>query len=342
MAKIIFYDLEPWEREYLTRRPDWPALGGEVVFAAGPLDDQQLPAADDAVEVVSIFVDARLTKAVFDRWPRLRLVVARSTGFDHVDLAAARERGVVVTNVPSYGENTVAEYAFALLLALSRKIYQGYDQIRETGSFKLDGLRGFDLQGKTIGVVGTGNIGRNAIRIAHGFGMRVVATDARENAELAQTLDFRYLPLEELLAVADVVTLHVPYLPATHHLINHETISKMKRGAVLVNTSRGPVVETEALVQALTSGQLAGAALDVLEEEGTTKDELRFLSAVHPSEINLRTILANHVLIDLPNVIITPHNAFNTWEALERILDTALGNIIAWRRGAPVNQVSPN
>ncbi len=339
MKKVLFYDLENWEREYLNRHSGWVEVGLEAIFAVGPLDDSNLPTPDEGVEVLSVFVGAQVTRKVLERFPNLRLVVARSTGFDHIDLTAARERGVTVTNVPNYGENTVAEYAFALLLSLSRKIYQGYDQIRESGSFGLDGLRGFDLQGKTIGVVGTGNIGRHVIRIARGFDMRVIATDARPDESAASQLGFRYVPFEELLATTEVITLHVPYLPATHHLINRETLAKTKRGAVLVNTSRGPVVETEALVAALTSGQLAGAALDVLEEEGTTKDELRFLANPHPAEVNLRTILANHILIDLPNVIITPHNAFNTWEALQRILDTTVANIAGWLKGAVINEV---
>jgi D-lactate dehydrogenase len=243
--------------------------------------------------------------------------------------------------VPSYGENTVAEYAFALILALSRKIYDSYDRIRETGSFNLDGLRGFDLKGKTLGVVGTGRIGKNVIRIAKGFEMEVIAYDPYPDDKTAQAMGFRYVSLEELLTQSKVVSLHVPLLPETTHLINDKTLELMAPDSFLINTARGGVVDTQALVRAIKAGQLAGAALDVLEEEGVVKDELSFLTSSAPAKSpDLKTVLANHILIDLPNVIVTPHNAFNTKEALERIMDTTVDNIRNYIIGQPTSVVS--
>lgn len=333
--KTLFFLHEPWERDFIEKQT---ALSekSELAFVNGLLDADHLPENRDA-DIISIFVDSHLDAHVIEAFPHLKLIAARSTGYDHIDAEAVKKRGILVSTVPSYGEHTVAEYAFALLLALSRKVYHAYDRIRETGSFSQEGLRGFDLNGKTIGVVGTGRIGKNVIRIANGFGMRVLASDAYPDEAFAKEVGCEYVDLSQLLGESDVVTLHVPYLESTHHLINKETIRQMKKGAYLINDSRGAVVDTEALVAALREGHVGGAALDVLEEEGAIKDEATFLVSGHPAEANLRTVLANHILIDMPNVIITPHNAFNTIEALQRILQTSVENIAAFVAGKPEN-----
>ena len=285
-------------------------------------------------------MDSKIDRAVLDYLPNLKLIATRSTGFDHIDLSLCKERGVVVTNVPGYGENTVAEYAFALILCLSRKIFQSYHQVRETGSFSLEGLRGFDLDGKTLGVIGTGRIGKHVIKMAKGFEMKVIAFDGHPDAKVAEELGFIYLSLPQVLAQSDIISLHVPYLPETHHLINQETIKKIKPGAYLINTSRGAVVETEALVSALQSGALGGAGLDVLEEEGLVKDELLSFVGQKLAGHDLKTVLGNHLLIDMPNVIVTPHNAFNTDEAMKRIIDTNLENITNFIAGQTKNLVN--
>jgi D-lactate dehydrogenase len=335
---VLFFGTAAWEREHLAAKLAAAAPELQPSFLEGILDKDHLPSARD-VELCSVFVDSTVDGAVLEALPKLKLVATRSTGFDHIDLAAAARRGVAVASVPSYGENTVAEYAFALLLALSRKACEASRRVREEGRFSFAGLQGFDLKGKTVGVVGTGRIGRHVVRIALGFGMTVLAYDPHPDEALERELGFRYCSLAELLGASDVVTLHVPYLPSTHHLLNAETFALVKTGAYLINTSRGGVVETAALVAALQRGQLAGAGLDVLEEEGVIKDELAFIVRSHPGEHNLRTVLANHVLIGLPNVIVTPHNAFNTREALTRILDATVENIVGFVRGAPVNIV---
>jgi D-lactate dehydrogenase len=273
------------------------------------------------------------------RFPSLKLIATRSTGYDHIDLAAAKARGISVANVPFYGENTVAEFAFALILSLSRRIPEAREHTTR-GSFSPTGLRGFDLAGKTLGVVGVGHIGAHMIRMAQGFDMKVVGFDPYPNAELAHTLNFTYASLTDLLAASDVITLHVPYNEHTHHLINKGNISAVKKGAYLINTARGAVVETEALVEALRSGTLAGAGLDVLEEEGDMADEMKLLTSPHPKEEELKIALENHYLITHPRVIVTPHCAFNTAEAVRRILDTTISNIDAFGKSAPTNLVS--
>ena len=331
--KTLFFTHEPWEREYVTRQA--PVTGTEVIFVEGPLRaDQVLPEAAEA-EIISIFVNSRIDEQALAVFPKLKLIATRSTGFDHVDLEACRKRGIAVVNVPSYGEHTVAEYTFALILSLSRKICVAYERVREKGSFSSEGLRGFDLAEKTLGVVGTGRIGKNVIRAARGFGMRVAAYDVYADETYAAELGISYLPLPELLGMSDIVTLHVPYTQSTHHLINADTLRAMKKGAYLINTSRGAVVDTEELVRALKEGRLGGAALDVLEEENAYEDEAAFLIAGDADAEELRTVLANHVLIDMPNVIITPHVAYNTWEGVRRILETTSQNISKFIAGDP-------
>lgn len=335
MAKIAFYSTKPWEQEYLKG----VLKGHQLSFHDERLDDTKLPASSDK-EILSVFVDSEVTKEILDRFPQVKCIATRSTGFDHIDIETCKERDIAVLNVPSYGENTVAEYVFALILALSRKIYIAYEQVREEGDFSYDALQGFDLMGRTMGVVGTGRIGKHVVRIANGFGMRVLAYDVAPDGKFAKKNNVRYVNLEELLRESDIVSLHVPYMKETHHLMNKERMALMKKGSYLINTSRGSVVDTQALVMALKGGQLAGAGLDVFEEEEAVKDEVSFLLDKKATEHDLRNVIANHILIDIPNVIITPHTAFNTQEALQRILDTTVANINSYLKRKPQNCVN--
>jgi len=295
---------------------------------------------DPEAEVLCTFVESKIGEDEMKRFPALKLIATRSTGFDHIDLESAKARGVAVANVPFYGENTVAEFTFALLLALSRRIIDADERVRETGTFSHDNLRGFDLAGKTIGVVGCGHIGVHVIRMANGFGMKVLGFDVNRNDELAQTLNFTYATLSELFVNSDIVTLHVPYNAHTHHLINRKNINTFKKGSCLINTSRGAVVETDALVEGLKNDIIASAALDVLEEEGDMNDESVLLTSPHPNAEAIKTALENHYLIEHPRVIVTPHVAFNTTEAVERILNTTIENIKNFASGSPTNIVS--
>jgi len=332
--RIHYFSGEAWEEAFVREK----LAGEDIIFhteSLGALSDLSDPEA----EVLCTFIESPIAEAEMSRFPALKLIATRSTGYDHIDLKAAAARGITVVNVPFYGENTVAEFAFALLLALSRRIIDADERVR-AGTFSPKDLRGFDLAGKTLGVVGTGHIGAHIIKMAQGFGMKVIGFDAFPNADLSHTLSFDYLPLSELLAQSDIITLHVPYNEHTHHLINSENIGSVKKGAYLINTARGAVVETEALVAALKSGILAGAALDVLEEEGGLADATALLSAPHPNESALKVMLENHYLIDHPRVIVTPHLAFNTQEAVERILNTTLENIRSFSAGTPINTVA--
>ncbi len=331
--KIHYFSAEPWEQAYVQGQ-----LAGETVLFYDGSVQAHADVSDNEADALSIFIDSRIGEAELARFPRVKYIATRSTGFDHIDLAACSARGIAVATVPNYGEHTVAEFAFALLLALARKVGEARAHVRQTGTFTQDGFRGFDLSGKTLGVVGCGHIGVHAIRMGNGFGMRVLGFDAYPDEAFAREHRFAYVSLEDLLMQSDIVTLHVPYNPHTHHLLNTERFQKMKKGSYLINTARGAVVETAALVEALKDGTLAGAGLDVLEEEGemNEQEELALLRVPHPSEAQLKTVLADRYLIDHPRVIVTPHIAFNTDEAVRRITDTTVENLRAAARGETI------
>lgn len=332
--KIAFFEIEGWEEKLIKK-----ALPGhDITLFKEPLSSDRIPE-KRGFDAISVFVDSRIDGEVLNYFSDLKFIATRSTGYDHIPVTICRDRGIGVAYVPGYGDNTVAEFAFGLILNLTRKIYQGIDQIKERESFSLEGLRGMDLKGKIIGVVGTGRIGREVIKIAKGFGMDVVASDMFPDEKAAKELGFRYLPFEELLGSADIVSLHCPLTEKTKHLINLKNIKLIKKGSYLVNTARGAIIETEALIRALQDDILAGAALDVLEEEGEIKDELKFLSKDRVREAELKVLLQDHVLMRMPNVLVTPHNAFNSNEALERILNTTLTNIRAFVESKPTNLV---
>jgi len=252
-----------------------------------------------------------------------RLVATRSTGYNHVDAAAARRLGIAVVRVTDYSPNSVAEFAVGLLLAVNRKIARASVRTRE-GNFDLDGLMGFDLHGKTVGVIGTGKIGTIFARIMAGFGCTLVGYDRYPSAAF-EALGGRYIGVDELLACSDVVSLHCPLLEETHHIVNAAALARVKRGCVLVNTSRGGLADTEAAVQALKTGQLGGLAIDVYEQEASLF--FQDLSS---------TIITDDViqrLVSFPNVIVTGHQAFFTVEAIGQIMRTTIDSISAFERG---------
>ncbi len=261
----------------------------------------------------------------------VKLVVLRAAGFNNVDLEAARRKGITVARVPAYSPHAVAEHTIALILTLNRNVHRAYNRVRE-GNFALDGLLGFDLAGKTAGVVGTGKIGEVVCRILTGFGCTVLAHDPQPNA-VCEQMGVRYVPLEELLSLSDIVTLHCPLTPATHHLIDAQALRRMKRGMMLINTSRGAVIDTKAVLRGLKDGTIGHLGLDVYEEEA----DLFFEDLSH-------RFIGDDVfarLLTFPNVLITGHQAFFTEEALTNIADTTIGNITSFERtGQALHEVS--
>jgi D-lactate dehydrogenase len=368
-----FFEAEGWEKEILER--ELPGL--EIYFTNERLTKENVKNFQD-LDILSIFIFSEIDKEIIDSLPNLKLITTRSTGYDHIDCEYCKSKGILVCNVPEYGTKTVAEWTIGLMLNLTRKIYYAIDQIKETESFDLKNLRGEELYGKTLGVIGTGKIGKEVIKLAKAFGMNILAYDAFPDENFAKEYNVTYVTLEELLKNSDVITIHVNLNSSTYHLINKENIKFIKPGAYLINTARGGIVETEALLYALKEGILKGAALDVLEEETEIKEELDLLVKYTKSHLpessdrinytnkepnknqvfghnsgntfgqnsgsdNIKetafTLWQNHILMKMPNVLITPHNAFNSKEAIERILMTTIENIKKFLEGKVINLV---
>ncbi|MDH1011523.1 2-hydroxyacid dehydrogenase [Pseudomonas nicosulfuronedens] len=282
-------------------------------------------------EVVCPFVNDDLSRPVLEHLAAggTRLIALRSAGYNHVDLAAAQALGLAVVRVPAYSPHAVAEHGVGLVLALCRHLHRAYNRTRE-GDFSLHGLTGFDLHGRTVGIIGSGQIGEVFARIMSGFGCHILAYDPYPNRAI-EALGGRFVELDELLAQSDIISLHCPLNDATRHLINAASLERMKRGAMLINTGRGALVDTPALIEALKSGQLGYLGLDVYEEEAD------IFFADRSDQPLQDDVLAR--LLTFPNVIITAHQAFLTREALAGIAQTTLANIAAWRAGNPVNLV---
>ncbi len=276
--KIAFFELEKWEEDYIKAN----LKNVQLKFFKNDLNERNVKKIKN-FDAIAIFIYSQITKRILDQLPNLKLITTMSTGYDHIDLEECKKRGITVCNVPTYGENTVAEHTFALILTLSRKIIESVNRTRR-GDFSLKGLRGFDLKGKTIGIVGCGNIGRHVARIAKGFKMKILVYDVCKDMKFAKQIGFKYVDLNILLKKSDIITLHVPLLPATKHMINKDNIKLIKKGAILINTARGGVVDTTALIKALDKGILSAAALDVLEEEELIKEEKQLLSKKFPME----------------------------------------------------------
>lgn len=332
--KIVIYELEEWEHDTFNNL----GIDHKVLFTKTTLKNE-LDTQYAYADVISPFIYSDLSAESLAKFTNLRLITTRSTGYDHIDLNYCRQHSITVCNVPDYAVRTVAEHVFALLLAISHKVPEAVERTKK-GDFTQAGLQGFDLDGKTLGVVGTGSIGKAVIEIAQGFRMETLAYDIKPDEKAASLLGYRYTNLDGLLASADIISLHVPGSNKTRHFISTMEFSKMKTGVVLINTSRGEIVDIQALLQALVTRKIASAGLDVLPEEPTVREESELLRSIFTRKHNLETLLAGQVLHHFPNVIITPHSAFNTREAVQRLLDTTVQNIIAFTKGKPQNIVA--
>lgn len=316
---ISFYETEIWEQQYFEKH----LKGHTLYFSEHPLTPETI---HPDTEILSPFIYSQLTKDILEKMPQITLITTRSTGIDHIDSEYCQEKQITVKNVPSYGVDTLAEHTFALILSLTRKILPSVERTRK-GSFSLENLRGGQLAGKTIGLIGFGAIAIRVAELAKAFKMNILVATRTHRPEFEQTLAIRYVELEILLKESDIVSIHVPATPETHHLINTENIHLMKKGSLLINTARGAVVETEAIVRALEEDIISGAGLDVLEEEKALKEERQLLTKEYHVTADLKTQLLNHVLLNRDDVIITPHNAFNSQEALQEILEVTVKNI---------------
>jgi D-lactate dehydrogenase len=327
--KIAVFDTHRYDREALEH------ANGAFHFTFSFFDVRLKPetaALAQGHDVVCAFVNDQLTRSVLETLKQygVRLIALRCAGFNNVDLKAAKELGLPVVRVPEYSPYAVAEHAVALLLTLNRKIHKAHNRVRE-GNFSLDGLVGFDLKGKTVGIVGTGKIGKVFAHIMKGFGCRLLAFDVRQDEALVAETGVEYVAMERVFAESDVISLHVPLMPQTYHLVNEAALAVMKPGVVLINTSRGALVDASALIKALKQGRIGAAGLDVYEEEaGVFFQDLS-------GHVLQDDVLAR--LLTFPNVIITSHQAFLTKEALGNIAETTLGNVKGLAEGKLNNEV---
>jgi len=326
MIEIAVFDTKPYDREYLNQAP-----GADRVtwrYHEFRLCSETASAAKGA-RAACIFVNDQIDRACLEilAMHGVRMIALRCAGFNNVDMAAAREHGFVVVRVPAYSPHAVAEHTLALLLTLNRKIHRAFNRVREL-NFSLSGLVGFDLHGKTVGIVGTGKIGSVTARIFRGFGTEVLAHDPYPDTAWAATHGVRYVDLGNLLGASDVISLHLPLLPETHHLLNGQTLVQMKPGVFIVNTSRGKLIDTGALIAALKTGHVGGVALDVYEEEQGVFFEDLSGQVLQDDELSR--------LLTFPNVLITAHQAFLTREALGEIARVTTENILNFATGKPL------
>jgi len=327
--KITFFSTQPYDRSFFEAHNK--KFGFDLSFYEVGLNDQTVHLIDRA-DAVCVFVNDRITKPVIDRMVSqgVKLIALRCAGFNNVDLEAASLNNVKVVRVPAYSPHAVAEHAVAMIMALNRKTHKAYNRIREQ-NFSLNGLMGFDLAGKTVGVVGTGNIGQVFCRIMLGFGCRVNAYDVKEQ-ESMRSAGVKYVPLEELLTTSDIISLHCPLNESTKYVIGDGNIALIKKGCMLINTSRGGLINTKSVIKALKSGQLSALGIDVYEQEETL-----FFRDLSGSIVEDDLITR---LMSFPNVLITAHQGFFTVEAMDQIAETTLANLKAFLSGETlVNEV---
>ncbi len=334
--KIAFFEIRKNEREFIEKYFENDKKVSMKFFESA-LSVSNASSVKD-FECVSVITGSEINAQLLDKLPKLRHVSLRATGFEPVDLDECERRGITVSNVPLYAENTVAEHAFALMLSLSRNVHKAYVKAMEN-KFGIEGLQGFDLRGKTLGVIGAGRIGLHVIRIAKAFSMKVLVFDVKRDEFTSEVFGFEYADMERLLRESDIITLHAPYNKHTHHIIDRRAMKKMKKGVILINTARGGLIDTKALVDFLDNGTIAGVGLDVIEGEEIIKEDNHLLYDDKKMK-KLASLVKDNLLIRRYNVVYTPHIAFYSREAFERKVGTACENIKAFMEGKSQNIVS--
>lgn len=335
MTQILFFDSDSILEDLIASQP---IPNSEIIFFPESLNVISKAEIRPylSAEVISCFTHSEmLDNKKLDLFPQLKLIATRSTGFNHIDLNYCRKRKIAVVNVPAYGASTVAEFAFGLLIALSRKMIRAKNDMAQN---MIDNryYMGFDLSGKTIGIIGTGSIGRHMIQIAKGFDMKIIAYDPYPNPKLK---DFYVKNLEDIYAQSDIISLHIPSTKKNRHLIDKKAFQKMKKGVILINTARGDLIDTQALYEALKNGIVGGAGLDVLENEDfLLHDDIALTPHAQNTDFLLDSAM-NLKLLQFKNVIVTPHIAFNSIDAINRINIITVQNITAFLGGKTMNNV---
>lgn len=334
MTKILFFDTDPQTKTFFTQRL---AHKAELFFSPNTIHHPLTKNLPTDVEVISVFAHSQpIGASTLKPFKNLRLLATRSTGYNHIDLDYCRRHNIAVVNVPNYGETTVAEFTFGLILGLTRKIYPAKSDLKKN-NIQLDKYMGIDLEGRTLGVVGAGAIGRHVAQLGKAFGMKILAYDPHP---VYTPKYITYVPFEKLVHNSDIITLHCPATKQNTHLFNKNTFAQMKPEALLINnTARGSLVDTEALYEAIQTRQIAGAALDVLENEDVLMQREIDLGSQSTTREALVDSLINLKLMQLDNVLITPHIAFNSTDAVNRILETTAENIVKFLSGRPIHTV---
>lgn len=340
MKKLLIFDYKNSEKSFFkTLKLD----GFEIKFFEERLNEDTVKKISEEdkqnAEVVSMFITSDVNKDVLDEFKNLKLIATRSTGYNHIDLKECTNRGIAVANVSSYGETTVAQYTMGLIIALIRKIIPAFLDLKRMENRSQEYV-GRDLNSLTVGVLGTGAIGTKVCKIANAFDMKILAYDFKPNCELSSKYNVEYTDLDTVLSQSDIISLHVPYNDSNYHFIDKKKINKMKQGAYLINTSRGELIDTKALYQALIDKKLTGCALDVGECESFSFDTENLLENIPGTSANcLARAFITQKLIELPNVIVTPHIAYNTEEAIQTILETTIKNIEFFYKGEASNRI---
>lgn len=332
--KVVFFDVEHYEEEYLHKQS-----GGRYILVKDALNDLSPlnPEYADA-DVISVFTTSRVNAKVLKQFKNLKLIALRSVGFNHVDMQYCRENHIVVENSPNYGNQSVAEFALALLMDVLRKVtmsYLGYKDAKVHPSC----LMGLELYGKTMGIVGLGAIGSTFAKISHGLGMKILGYDKNEKENLKRDLNVVYTDFDTLVRKSDFISIHAPLTQENYHMFDEDCFKKMKNNAILINTGRGELIDSSALFNALVNKKILGAGLDVLENEQTITDVDYMLGINRLDKLTLEQTIINSRLFQLDNVILTPHIAYNTKEAVERILSTTVNNIKQFGVGIVQNYV---
>ena len=332
--KTVFFDVEDYEVEFLNSHND----GSFVLINSSLNETNTFPKEVYDAEIISVFTTSRVPGKVLEKFKNLKLIALRSVGFNHIDADYCTTHGIVVETSPNYGNKSVAEFAFALMLNVCRKIFQAQEDY-EQGLFVPQNLMGYELGGKTVGIIGVGAIGAEFAKLAHGFEMKILGFDLYLKQELVEKYGLQYVDLDTLLEKSDFISLHAPLTKDNFHIINATALNKMKSSAIIINTARGEHIDTEALYNAIKSGRIAGAGLDVLESENSVADTNLVLGIDRLSKNDLKNTLINTKLFQLKNVIITPHIAYNTHEAVQRILKTTFDNITKFKSGVIQHRV---
>lgn len=333
--KIVYFDVETYEEEFLKEKNQ----GNNYVLVKEPLNDLEPinPEYTDA-DIISVFTTSRVNKNVLKQFKNLKLITLRSVGFNHIDIEYCKEHNIIVENSPAYGNQSVAEFALALLLNVTRKVTVSYSEYKNA-RISAASLMGEELCGKNVGIVGLGKIGSAFAKIAYGLGMNILGYDKYENEDLKKNYNVQYVDFDTLLKDSDFISIHAPMNKENYHMFNSESFEKMKDTAILINTGRGELIDTAALFNALVSNKIAGAGLDVLENEQTMTDFDYMIGLNRLDKLTLEQTVINSKMFQLDNVILTPHIAYNTKEAIKRILNTTMSNIEAFMQNKIQNSV---